>query len=397
MKPGSGKKLLVILLCLFRVRALSAQEALPGEASSDYRLGEDGRIVQRLSWNRVNAYFYEVEIERLVNSQWTAELKERTENIAIEVSLAPGMYRYRIHSYNVLGRIAASSDWVGIRVFVAKAPAGEGFSPLYFHVDSNLEEFTLVIRGTDLVEGAHVYLLAKTEGARPLEPRSVRYRADESEIQAVFSGLHLALGPYDIVITNPGGLSQTISGFAVDFTRKVDINASAGYTPVFPLGGYLFERYNSSLYPLGFYGRVNVIPFKRLWGSLGAEASAFWNTLETSGVTGAGEAYTLTGQMLQTNINGVYQKWFKRWTLAVLLRAGFGLSAVYNIGFDHKSGADSVEKGTMLLTVNGEASLYWLLRRGLFAEAGIGCVRCFSSQSPAPVFLRASAGLGWKF
>ncbi|MDR1211338.1 MAG: hypothetical protein LBK40_03805, partial [Spirochaetaceae bacterium] len=358
----------------------------------------DGKIAQRLSWSRGNAYFYEVEIEKLeAGGQWTAEMQERTEDIAIEVSLAPGMYRYRVHSYNVLGRIAASSDWTGIRVFVAKAPAAERFSPLSFHVDSNLEEFTLVVSGADLVEEAQVYLAAKNGDTKPVAPLSVSYRPDERELAAVFSGLNLALGLYDIVITNPGGISQTIPGFAVDFTRKVDLNVSAGYAPFVPRGGYLFERYDSDVYPLGFYGRVNVIPFKKFWGSLGAETSVFWNNLETAGVTGAGEGYTLTGQILQINLDGVYQKWFNRWTMALLFRAGFGFTGVYNIGFGHENAADSKGEGTLLFTVNGGVSFYWLLWRELFVETGIDYARCFSSQSPAPGFLRATAGLGWKF
>jgi hypothetical protein len=398
VKIKPGKKLLVILLCLLCVSGLFAQEVSPGQASSDYRLGPDGKIVQRLSWSRGNAYFYEVEIEKLeAGGQWTAEMKERAEDIAIEVSLIPGMYRYRVHSYNVLGRIAASSEWTGIRVFVAKAPAAERFSPRSFHVDSNLEEFTLVISGTDLVEEAQVYLVAKNGDAKPVEPLSVSCRPDERELTAVFSGLNLALGSYDIVITNPGGIRQTIPDFAVDFTQKFDINVSAGYAPFLPLGGHLFERYNSGVYPLGFYGRVDVIPLKKLWGSLGAEASVFWNNLETAGVTGAGEGYTLTGQMLQISLDGVYQKWFNRWTMALLLRAGFGFTGVYNIGFDHENGAYPKGEGTLLFTVNGGASFYWLLWRELFVETGIDYVRCFSSQSPAPGFLRATAGVGWKF
>jgi hypothetical protein len=401
IKPLSLFRLLrlcgLFLLCLLCASGLLAQEAAPGEASSDYRLGPDGKIVQRLSWNRVNAYFYEVEIEKQTEGGWTAELKERTEDIAVEVSLTPGMYRYRIHTYNVLGRIAASSVWIGIRVFEAKTPAGKTYNPPSFHVDSGLEEFTLVINGADLVEEAHVYLTAKKGDAKPVLPRSVRYSADEAEIQAVFGAADLALGLYDIVITNPGGLSQIISGFAVDFTQKYDINVSAGYSPFLPLYGYLFERYNSGFYPLGFYGRVNLIPFKRFWGNIGAEAAFSWVTVETKGKTDAGEGYILKGQMIELNLDALYQMWIKRWTMALMFRAGPGFTSVYNAVFEHENSAASGEKGTLLFNINGGVSFYWLVWRDLFVEAGITYVQCFSSQNPAPGFLRASIGAGWKF
>jgi hypothetical protein len=52
-----------VLFCL-AVFHLRAQETMPGEAVSDYRLDENGRILQRLSWSRSNANFFEVEVEK---------------------------------------------------------------------------------------------------------------------------------------------------------------------------------------------------------------------------------------------------------------------------------------------------------------------------------------------
>jgi hypothetical protein len=40
-------KHLFVLLCFLCTASLSAQETSPSQATSDYRLGEDGRIVQR--------------------------------------------------------------------------------------------------------------------------------------------------------------------------------------------------------------------------------------------------------------------------------------------------------------------------------------------------------------
>jgi hypothetical protein len=119
--------------------------------------------------------------------------------------------------------------------------------------------------------------------------------------------------------------------------------------------------------------------------------------LDAKGATDAGEGYTLTGQMITVNVDGLYQKWFNRWTMAVNIRAGFGLTSVYNIVFEHDNSPDSDGKGSVLFNVNGGVSFYWLLWRELFVEAGIEYVQCFSSQSPPPGFLRAAVGAGWRF
>ncbi|MDR1212421.1 MAG: hypothetical protein LBK40_09350 [Spirochaetaceae bacterium] len=382
------KPVLFIITTLLLSLPLLAQEA---EAPA-YRVGEEGKILQRLSWERVNAYFYEIELQRLDNTEWVPELSERTDGLSIEVSLVPGMYRYRIHSYNVLGRIASSSEWTGIRVFVAKPPSASSFSPSSFHYDSNEESFSLTLFGSGLVEDAKIYLIAKAEDAKPIEPLSLRYSPDETEIEAVFSPEALVPGPYDIVITNPGGLSQSVEGFVVDFKQKRDFLVSLGYAPLLPLGGYLFEKnsFSEPAYPIGFYGRVGYIPLKRTWGFLGLEAAPSWAFLKTNG-----GPYPVSGHLFAFNLDGLYQYWFNHWTMALNLRAGFGLSAFGNMSYDN--GGSGKKKGTALFTVNAGVSLLWLVREALFFEGGVTYARSFSSISPAPSYLYFSLGAGWRF
>ncbi|GHV85406.1 hypothetical protein AGMMS50230_10140 [Spirochaetia bacterium] len=386
-----NKKFAVLFLVVLFSPALWAQQ---GQASSDYQLGADGKIQQRISWNRVNAYFYEVEIERQAQSEtWVPEIKQRTENIFVELSLTPGMYRYRINTYNVLGKIAASSEWVGIRVFAAKAPAAVQFTPLSGSIDSKAEEFFLTISGADLAEGAVLYLSPGPD-KKSITPSKLSYSDDETSIIASFPTSSLVLGSYEIVITNPGGIEQRLSGFKVDFERNTGFSVSLGYTPLVPLGGYLFEKYNKTFYPLGFYGRVSFVPLRRMWGSLGLELSP-----SMSSITTKHSSYTLKGQLWLGNVDVVYQKWFNQWTMALKLRAGGGLAAFTNIRFlfNDGTGAESGTEQTLLFAINGGASFEWMLWRGLFAEAGLDYLYCPSSRGSAPRFVRVSAGLGWRF
>jgi hypothetical protein len=385
----------ILLMVLFSGFLLFAQEppAISGGITSDYRLDADGRIRQRIAWTRANAYFHEIEMEKLgPGAVWEPELKTRTEQNFLELSLPPGMYRYRILNYNVLGRVGAVSEWTGIRVFVAKRPAAESYQPAAYFVDSLAAEFTLVLRGRDLVEEAQVHIAAKTEGARPVPASSITYSHDEGSITAVFPAEGLALGAYDIVITNPGGIGQTLEGFTVGFERPLDINASLGYTPVFPLYGYFFDAYETPVYPLSFYGRAGAVPVKRLWGWIGFELSPRYTNLKTEGST-----FTLTGHMVNVDAGVMLQKWIRNYSLAVNLRLGGGITAISKVQFLHRDGSQSESAGTVLFTVNAGASVQQHLGENFFAEAGLDYVQFVSSQSPAPGFIRISAGMGRKF
>jgi hypothetical protein len=393
-----GTLLLPLLFCTLPLFAQEAQvppeaQASSGDVSSDYRLDRDGKIYQRISWTRANAYFHEIEIEKVSpEGTWVPELTQRTDQTFVELSLPPGMYRYRILSYNVLGRVGAVSDWKGIRVFAAKEPAAAGYSPASYFVDSLEGECTLTITGNDLVEDAQVYLIAKKEGAKPVEPVSIRYGVDTNSLVAVFRTEGLSLGAYDIVITNPGGLSQVLEGFSVGFESPRDINVSLGYAPFLPLYGYLFDTYDVSFYPLGFYGRISVVPIKRLWGWLGIELSTHYADMGTEH-----SAYSLSGRMVSVYADALYQRWNSSYTLALNLRLGSGLSILSNIKFSHQDGSQSETVGRALFAINAGASAYWLVWKSVFIEAGVEYVHLFSPQSPAPGFIIATIALGKRF
>jgi hypothetical protein len=381
----------VTLFC-FAVFPLGAQETRPGEAVSDYRLDENGRILQRLSWSRSNASFFEVEIERQAGpGLWEPVVKERTNEFYLELSLPSGQYRYRILSYNILDRVAATSEWVGIRVFVAKQPVVEALNPgaYYFDIPAELVEITIL--GSDLGEEAEVYLAAKTGDGQRMMPLSVSYSADEKSIRAVFPTADLALISYEIVVTNPGGL-QTRADFTAAFSRKRDITVSLGYSPVLPLYGYVFDSFSKSLYPAGFYGRVGVVPFKWLWGFIGAELTPQFTLMKTEADT-----YTVTGNMLTFTLNGLYQRWFRAYTMAVNLRLGGGLTAITGIRYEHNDGPESEKVNVLLSFINTGVSFQWVVWRDLFVEAGAEYIQSFSSISPLPGFVRLNAGAGWKF
>jgi hypothetical protein len=359
----------------------------------EYRIEEDGRIVQTLTWNRSNAYYYEVEIQRRNEAgEWEPHAKERTEEIFLEVSLPPGMYRYRILSYNVLGRVAAASGWTGVRIYPAREPTVENFSPAAFYIDGHQKEFTLILQGYDLMDEAAVYIVAKTENAKPVEPLSIRHSEDGASLSAVFSAGGLALGNYDIVITNPGGLRSVKEGFAVSFKQPIDLSVSLGYAPFLPLYGSLFKEYDSRFYPLGFYSRFSALLFKRPWGNIGGELS-----VRFADITTKDERFTLNGRLLVFTANALYQRQFRDYTMALNFRLGGGLAPVIDMQFEHNDGSSSEKQTAMYVSLAAGASWQWYLWRGLFVEAGLDYIQLVTGSGTPPGLIQASAGAGWRF
>jgi hypothetical protein len=383
---------LYLPLLIFRGLPVAAQEAVPGKAVSDYRLDENGRILQRLSWTRSNAHVFEVEIERQTGPDtWEPAARERTGELFIELSLPPGQYRYRILSYNVLGRVAASSEWVGMRIFVAKQPVVESLSPGAYHFDAPSETIAITIAGSDLSEEAELFLTEKAGAGRQIAPLSVSHGADERSIQAVFPTADLALALYEIVITNPGGLQARVD-FAARFRRKTDIMVSLGYSPMLPLYGYVFDSFSNAFYPAGFYGRIGVVPFKRLRGFIGAELTPRLALMKTETT-----AYRVNGTMLALTLSGLCQYWFGNYATALNIRLGGGMAAITGIRYEHQDGSVSEETEAAFFFASVGASLEWAFRRGLFLEAGADYAQGFSPNSPWPGLVQLSLGAGWRF
>jgi len=110
--------LLVIILSVF-TSFLSAQNA-------GYFIEEKGdevKYMQRFVWSGGEyALNYEVIFEREINGTYRPYLKEKTTTQFIELSLPPGVYRFRVIPYDILGKPAEGSAWVNIQVFAVPQP-----------------------------------------------------------------------------------------------------------------------------------------------------------------------------------------------------------------------------------------------------------------------------------
>ncbi|MDR2184331.1 MAG: hypothetical protein LBO80_01485 [Treponema sp.] len=406
---------------------LPGQELPPPEAGGSFyieRTGEEERFIQRLVWEKADyAYRYEITIEEQSSSGEYAEIRResRTENF-IELSLAPGLYRYQIEVYNLLNRPAGISGWIPFRVFPALqpelysfrqelTPSGEG------DPQGGME---IILQGMNLTEGAEVRL-QPADGGGDITP--LAYLPLGESARLVFNRETLAPGRYRVYVRNPGGLEGSLeitvspplaaadspavppvpgtavpsavpeAGDAVDVLSPLGVYISAEYAPLIPFYGYLFTPFDHFFYPWGASLRVGFTPVKQSWGDLGLELAPSWNMLNSGAVKlHAGSFY----------LNGLYQwRFFKR-TMALVFRLGAGISFVYGTGGDQDSGSIF----TWMISAGGGIFLRWFMpvfynfRRithsTFYLETGAEYNHLFTKDVPAG-YVKPVLGIGWNF
>jgi hypothetical protein len=449
---AGNRALFALLPFLLLPPFLLAQEPDTSGTSFYIERGEEGeRFVQRLAWERADyVYRYEVTVEAQDSSGAYAEIRRefRTENF-IELSLVPGLYRYRIEVYNLLNRPAGNSGWIYFRVLPALQPELYSFTQEFLPPGG--DDTVLILQGKNLQEGAEVYLRPTEGGGDPAAP--LAYFTGDERVRLVFNRESLAPGRYRVYVRNPGGLEtsleitlapppRVVSGDADKAAgpgaagegaaapvpeaagtagsvetaaadsdaaeddaaetaaaelsavprRFFDLDISAGYAPLIPLYGYLFDPFHG-LYPLGLSARLDFMFIRQSWGDLGLELAPSWNML----TAGAAEM-----QMGTVYLNGLYQWWFPNRTMALIFRLGGGIGLLYRTRDD---GLGSIF--TWVLSMDAGISFRWYAKmvqnfrwkafNTLYAEIGVDYGHLFTVDFPQPGYIRPVLGLGWRF
>ncbi|MDR1420943.1 MAG: hypothetical protein LBI86_11255 [Treponema sp.] len=401
---ADSKRVFLVLLVLIPVISLFGED---GEGSS-FRIErtlEGERFIQRLFWDEAAyAYRYEVSMEREDAGTYTETLREFREENFIELSLAPGSYRYRIQAYNILNKPSGNSEWIYFTVFPALQPELYSFTqaPSRPSGESPRDFTEITLYGTNIEEGADLYFLSPETGASPVRP--LDYTPLEEGARLVFDAESLPPGRYRVYVRNAGGLESSLditvapppSGTPDGASPAAVPGASGGrsfyvqaeYAPVIPLYGYLFNHFGQKFYPLGASLRFGVFPFRKSWGNLGLETAAHWTTQETT-FEGAGQ----TAHLGALRLNGVYQRRLYG-ELFLNLRVGGGISFVYGIN-ENPQGPRSIF--TWMVSAGGGISLKWFVYRSLYIETGAEYIHVFSADVPSPAYILPVIGAGLAF
>jgi hypothetical protein len=376
--------MLALVLCLVPGGFLFGQEG------GGYRMEEDGRFVQTLWWQEQDsALYYTVAIERQEGTGWEAVMDGETGAAFFEISLRPGIYRYRVWVHDMLGKALGPTDWIQFEVLLAKEPEISRFSPEGFYLDEDTA-WELRLSGRNLTRGIEIYLQQESTGRR-IQPQTITVEEREDGARLVFHFGDLDLGAYTIHAVNPGGLAARAGTFKIAFRKPVDINVSAGYRPLVSLYGEINELFAADFFPIGAYGRVGVIPFKRRWGYIGFELEPAWQYLRSKG-----NGYEAQAQLTGGTINGLYQWWLPNRVMALSVRLGGGMYAAldYHLVFDRGS---SQPLTVLIPVVAAGVSFQWFIKKPFFVETGVDYTHFFSADKNPPGYLRPFAGAGWQF
>jgi hypothetical protein len=386
-RPGA----LALSLCLLAA-ALSAQEG--EERGGHYymeRKGGEVRFVQRLSWEYDEyAYRQELIIEREEEGRFREVFRDFVEGERLEISLAPGVYRFGVRAWDLLDRPGPLPEWRRFEVLLARRPELRGFSPPQFYLDED-RQWALTLAGRDLDPGAEVYLRRPGTAEPAIVPLDFAANAEGSSLRLEFSLRQLRTGTYEVFVKNPGGLETSLGGFSIAFRRPVDILAAGAFTPVVPLYGEFFRLMNQPVYPLGAASRITLIPYKRHFGYGGLELTAFWNYFNAPF-----EGYTVSAQGMGMMSSLVFQKWLSNRVMALNFRAGGGFTSLRDYHFAYTRG-NSEPLSIMLPEAGAGASFLWMVLPPFFMEAGFEYLHWFTTDNPSPGSLRPWLGAGLRF
>jgi hypothetical protein len=452
--------LIPVLWFLLIPKALWGQERPGGTGSGSFyieRTGEEERFIQRLAWEQADyAYRYEIVVEERNSSGIYTEIHRgsQTENY-VDLSLAPGLYRYRVGVYNLLNRRTAISEWTYFRVLPALEPELFSFIQEFPPpVEGEAGTMEIILYGKNIQEGAEVYLRPVGTPGDPVAPLAYLPQEDGQRARLVFNRDTFAPGRYRVRVRNPGGLEGSMeitlrspppviaapgdSGAADSAAagtgdsgpeeardadsapavvsaasdtapndaapRPLDFEIVVEYAPLLPLYGYLFDLGDRAFYPLGFSLRIGILPIHASWGDLGLELAPSWNMHK------AGDLRVHMGTF---HLNGIYQLWLPNRMFSFVFRAGAGLTFLYGTGMESNfvwvfdpaknivtyasSSQDSWSIFTWIASLNGGFSFRWTPARVFFLEIGAGYTHVFSTDSPQMGYIKPSAGIGWRF
>jgi len=351
---------------------LISASVLPAQDMGEYsfEMLPDGtpRFTQVLRWDPdPDVREYEVTVE---TAEGVPVSTHRLEQPVLRLDLPPGAYRYRVVLTNLLGKPEVDLPWRSFTVLKAEIPGVTEVSPKVWFIDDLKPEVTL--SGENLAPGVAVVLKPSSGSAAPIAGKEVE-RKGTSTVRVAFSGRGVAAGEYTIVVTNPGGLEQTLpAALAVRYERPVDVAISLGYDPWFSLyDSWFLESWPGTFFPLGASARLSVWFIKKPYGHFGVEL-AMAGRLMTGGLTGA----IINSEIGQAGLNGVYRFPFSRW-ISATARIGGG-AALSHHAFDY-DGTAGAGIASVDLFVSAGLSLQWYVTKHIFLDAGADWTHVFAN------------------
>ena len=423
------KKILLLLITfinfsLFPIFATEEEVFEEESAEEEFSVEEKWQILEWYEENPEFVSYYEVLIEKYdeKSETYTEINKLKTEDnstsIKVEPQLQPGMYRFKVITYDLIGFGTVESDWETFSIYKAYRPQindisskVNGSSTLYLE---EINDGIFSVSGRNLFEIPEnekdiqftKYFVVNQNDKKQniLVPEILNVEKNNRKIEFQLNMKDLDVGVYDFVAEDASGLKSETNNnsiFTVKFKKKVDFDLSAGYVlPVILFDDTINHYMGSNLWPLSGTFRMSFMPFKRSFGYFGVGLAGTYSRLFAEF-----PQYKIDGNLITAHLNFVYQLPIRfriknseqrRHALSLEVHGGVGATFFNDVQFHFSHNIDSEKLNSINLSfdVGGAVQVYITSR--LYAEIGVDFVMAFMSDMQFGV-LHPSVCIGWQF
>ncbi len=381
---------------------------------------------QYLEWEEENPEYvlhYEVVIESFSEKTKTFEeinrimTEDNSSKVQVNPLLAPGVYRYKVISYNLVDVPEVESSWFEFKIYKAYQPEVSDIKSLANRTGTLfLEEindgvfnisgknlFELPQSDSDISFTDYALLNSKKKNAEPIIPEILENEKNR-RLKVYFDLKKLDVGKYNFVATDASGLKSSVdrrSEIEVKFKKRVDFDLSAGY--VFPVVLYdgTFEKYlDTNLLPLSATARASFVPFKHRFGYFGFGIFGSYSRIFADYSN-----YQIDGNLINADALFVYQlpvrvkiknSEKRRHILTFELHGGAGLSFFNDLKFhfEHDIVSDPLNSINLNAIAGGAVQLY--ITNRIYTEIATDYLMAFLNDMDFGMIL-PSVSVGWQF
>lgn len=430
------KAIFLFLLLLFSAFVFAEEQKLAKDEDFPANLEESSpeeenefsaqEMWQYLEWEEENPEYvlhYEVVIESFSEKTGAFEeinrimTEDNSSKVQVNPLLAPGVYRYKVISYNLIDVPEVESSWFEFKIYKAYQPevsdiksAANRTATLFleeindgvFNI-SGKNLFELPQSDSDISFTDYALLNSKKKNAEPIIPEILENEKNR-RLKVYFDLKKLDVGKYNFVATDASGLKSNVdrrSEIEVKFKKRVDFDLSAGY--VFPVVLYdgTFEKYlDTNLMPLSATARASFVPFKHRFGYFGFGIFGAYSRIFADY-----NNYQIDGNLINADALFVYQLPIRVKSknsenrchiLTLELHGGAGLSFFNDLKFHFEHDIVSDPLNSINLNAVAGGAIQFYITNRLYTEIAADYLMAFLDDMDFGMIL-PSISVGWQF
>lgn len=384
---------------------------------------------QKLEWEDEEPFYvsyYKViieEYEEKTNSFKlikTLQTEDNTPFVKVSPILPPGVYRFKVITYDLIKLPSSESDWFNFSIYQAKQPeVNDVKAALNLSSTLYLEEYNdgiFNITGINLLDTQKDFSDISYSSYR-LEKKG-RTRKDEEiivptilekddkfrKLKVQFNLKDLDVGTYNFVVQDASGLlskKTSKNEISIKFKKRIDFNTSVGYTlPVILFDDTLPNYLNKNILPFSFLLKTQFIPFKHNFGYFGLGLQASYSNLTTTM-----NNYKITGNLFNAQLNFIYQLPIRlkvgesgktRHAFTLELHGGASASYFNDVKFTFQKSIKSNPLNSLNIGFDAGGSVQIFINNRLYTELCADFVMAVCSDMVLGM-IQPSISIGWQF